>query len=110
MARDFHRCAEAPGKILEDRRALADRSRPAERGLPYLGLRRSQRARQGARRCRKRPGLERIPRQERVISGRDAFDDYAAGAAFTAEIETGLMQDSQIPATQQTDPARVVLP
>ena len=45
VARGVHRRAAGAREIFEDRRPLADRGGSAQRGLPHLGLSRSERAR-----------------------------------------------------------------
>ena len=52
VARCVHRGAAGAREIFQDRRALADRSRPAQRSLPHLGLSRSERPRRSPRQRR----------------------------------------------------------
>ena len=66
--------------------ALADRSRPAQRGLPHLGLSEPERPRRSPRRLAERSGLEGISGQGPGVPRRDALDRHAAGAALAVEV------------------------
>ena len=83
-----HRGAAGARKIFQNRRALADRGRSAQRGLPHLGLSRPERARRSAWQRDEGSGMAGIPRQGPGIPGRDALHHHAACAAFAVAVTT----------------------
>ena len=87
MGGPLHQGARAPREVFQDRRTMDDGGGAAQRGLPSLGVRRSQCARSRARRpSMKDPGWQEFLKSSRRAARRDALDDHAAGSALAAEV------------------------
>src|SRR5262245_27139170 len=94
MARSVHRGPGAPRKVLQDRRALADRGGTAQRGVPCLGLSRPQCPRRRPRRGGEGSGLAGLPRPERTLVGGDALNHPATGTALAPAVGVALIAGS----------------
>ena len=86
VARPLQRHHAGAREILEERRPLPDRGRPAQRGRAPLGVSRPERPGGGAGQDPSRSRVAGLPRQGHAAARRDALDRARPGAVVSHEV------------------------